>query len=84
MPNLQVRDIPGDLYENLVKVAKEQNRSIAQETVVLLRSALTQPGECVARRRRILGELDTLAIDAGTNSLPLPNPVDLVREDRER
>ena len=36
MPLLQVRDIPEDLYEKLAKVAQMENRSIAQETIVLL------------------------------------------------
>ena len=53
MPLLQVRDIPEDLYEKLAKVAQMENRSIAQETIVLLRSALDQKDERLARRKRI-------------------------------
>lgn len=50
MSLLQVRDIPEDLYENLAKVAKKENRSIAQETVVLLRKALDLKEEHISRR----------------------------------
>ena len=40
MPLLQVRDIPEDLYKKLADVAEQDNRSIAQETIVLLKEAL--------------------------------------------
>jgi plasmid stability protein len=81
MPLLQVRDIPEDLYNELSKVAKQDNRSIAQETVVLLRSALKFDTERVKRRKALLAEAKALNID---NSDKLPDPVDLIREDRER
>ena len=81
MPLLQVRDIPEDLYIELSKVAKQDNRSIAQETIVLLRSALKLDTERIKRRKALLSEAKALNID---NSDKLPDPVDLVREDRER
>jgi plasmid stability protein len=81
MPLLQVRDIPEDLYNELSKVAKQDNRSIAQETIVLLRSALKLDTERVKRRKELLAEAKALNID---NADKLPDPVDLIREDRER
>ena len=81
MPLLQVRDIPEDLYEKLAKVAQMENRSIAQETIVLLRSALDQKDERLARRKRILQEIDE--IDLG-NVDDFPSPALLIREDRDR
>jgi plasmid stability protein len=40
MPTLQVRDLPQDVYHRLQQKAIQAHRSIAQETVVLLREAL--------------------------------------------
>ena len=81
MPLLQVRDIPEDLYDELSKIAKQDNRSIAQETIVLLRSALKLDTERIKRRQALLNEAKSLNIDEGDT---LPDPVDLIREDRER
>ena len=39
MPLLQVRDMPEDLYEKLADTAEQDNRSIAQETVGMLKKA---------------------------------------------
>ena len=36
MPLLQVRNCPSNLYESITQVAKKENRSIAQQTIVLL------------------------------------------------
>lgn len=81
MPLLQVRDIPEDLYEKLAAVAKAENRSIAQETIVLLRTALKLTGERIARRREVLQELSEMNLK---NPVGFPDPADLIREDRER
>lgn len=40
MPSLQVRDLPEPLYEELRRCAVEQDRSISQQTVHLLRAGL--------------------------------------------
>jgi plasmid stability protein len=40
MPTLQVRDLPEDIYVKLNMIAAEENRSIAQQTIVLLRESL--------------------------------------------
>jgi hypothetical protein len=81
MPLLQVRDIPKDLYEKLSRVAEEDNRSIAQETIVLLKKALDYNEERIMRRKRILAEIQDFKIE---NVESFPNPADLIREDRER
>jgi hypothetical protein len=81
MPLLQVRDIPNDLYEKLSRVAEEDNRSIAQETVVLLKKALDYSEERILRRKRILVEIQKFKIE---NVDKFPDPVKLIREDRER
>lgn len=81
MPLLQVRDIPEDLYENLAKVAKMENRSIAQETIVLLRAALNLKEERISKRKKILEEINEISIK---NSDKVPDPSLLIREDRDR
>lgn len=81
MPLLQVRDVPKELYERLSQVAESENRSIAQETVVLLRKALDFKEERIARRKRILEEIQNKRIP---NVDSFPDPVDLIREDRDR
>ena len=81
MPLLQVRNIPVDLYENLSRVAQKENRSIAQETIVLLRSALDQKEERIVKRKRIIEEIEKMNIDSAHK---FPDPSLLIREDRER
>ncbi|MBI9096972.1 MAG: hypothetical protein JEY91_00775 [Spirochaetaceae bacterium] len=81
MSLLQVRDIPEDLYENLARVAKKENRSIAQETIVLLRKALDLKEEHISRRKRVLEEIDELYVAEADS---FPDPALLIREDRDR
>lgn len=81
MPLLQVRDIPEDLYEELSRVAAAENRSIAQETIVLLRKALNLQQERYARRKRILQEIKEMKFE---NTDGFPDPAQLIREDRDR
>lgn len=81
MPLLQVRDLPEDLYEKLSLVAAADNRSLAQETIVLLRKALGLEQERIARRRKLLEEIRSRKIPRVDD---LPDPADLIREDRER
>lgn len=81
MPLLQVRNVPHDLYELLSKIAKQENRSIAQETVVLLRTALNLKEERVVRRKTVLEEIDKIRIMRPSK---FPDPAKLIRKDRDR
>jgi len=81
MPLLQVRDMPEDLYEKLTLVANADNRSIAQETIVLLRKALNLNEERQLRRKRVLEEIKLNNINNQNN---FPDPSLLLREDRDR
>jgi hypothetical protein len=40
MPLLQVRDFPGDIYEEIKIEARRQHRTIAQQTIVLIKNGL--------------------------------------------
>jgi hypothetical protein len=81
MPLLEVHDIPGDLYEMLSMSAKMERRSVAQQTVALLRTALNTSAERMFRRRAIFQEIDALNLG---DSNRFPDPADLIREDRDR
>ncbi len=81
MPLLQVRDVPADLYETLSKVAENEHRSIAQQTIVLLRSALNMKDKRISRRKAVLQEIENLEIKDADH---FPDPSQLVREDRNR
>ena len=80
MPTLQVRDLPEDIYVKLNMIANEENRSIAQQTIVLLRESLGLHKNNKLRRKALLEELSA-------RKYPDARKVDvvqLVREDRER
>jgi len=79
MPLLQVRDFPADLYDTISRVAREENRSIPQQTIVLLKTALNITQERKTRRKAALAETDILKLK---NVESFPDPVRLIREDR--
>lgn len=81
MPLLQVRDIPEDLYDLLSQVAQAENRSIAQETIVLLKKALNFRQERLGRRKQVLEEIQALRLTAPDE---FPDPASLIREERDR
>ena len=80
MPTLQVRDLPEDIYTQITYLAEKEHRSLAQETIVLLKEGITKKLKNKERRRKILEEISNLDIDGNQ----YPDPVELLREDRER
>ena len=81
MPLLQVRDCPEDLYKKISYTAKRQNRTIAQQVLVLLEKGLGQNGPNKERRKHLLELINNREIP---ESLKDVNAVQLIREDRER
>ena len=81
MPLLQVRDFPNELYEAISQTARSENRSIPQQTIVLLKNALNQTRERKIRRSAVLREIENLDIK---NSNKFPDPAKLTRDDRDR
>jgi antitoxin FitA len=80
MPTLQVRDLPEDIYIKLNMIANEENRSIAQQTIVLLKESLGLHVNNKLRRKALLEKI-------GEKNYFLSNEinqVELIREDRER
>jgi len=81
MPLLQVRDFPAELYDAISKVANEENRSIPQQTTVLLKTALNITQERKNRRKAVLKEIEEYNLK---NSDTFPAPELLTREDRDQ
>ena len=80
MPTIQVRNLPEDIYIQLNYLAEKEHRSLAQETVVLLKEGMDTKLGNKERRKRLLEKIKTLAID-GSNAT---DPVSFMREDRDR
>lgn len=82
MPSLQVRELPDPIYRKLVAEAEKEHRSLAQQAVAVLARGLGVTDDARERRRRILDQVQKAPIKGAGKKLP--NPVDLVREDRDR
>jgi len=82
MPSLQVRNLPEHIYQRIAELAKVERRSIAQETVILLEKALNLDNQAKERRRQLIS-LVVMESEAD-QSYNIPDPVSLIREDRER
>jgi len=80
MPTLQVRDLPEELYNQMVYLAEKEHRSLTQETIVLLKEGIEKRIGSIERRRTVLRRIENLGIDGSSFS----DPVDLIREDRDR
>lgn len=81
MPSLQIRKLPDDLYQTLAFRAEQAHRSLAQQALIDLRSAIG--GTNTGRRERILETISQDIAARGTRP-PLAPPEKLIREDRER
>ena len=83
MPTLQVRDLPEHIYEQIVELAEKDRRSITQETIVLLEKALEIEKHNKNNRKKLLNHI-VKETQSENNSDDIPDPVPLIREDRER
>jgi hypothetical protein len=72
--------MPAELYEKISQTARLRNRSIAQQTIALLKNALNITEERLMRRKAVLREIDKLTIE---NPEQFPDPAKLTREDRD-
>ncbi len=82
MPSLQVRELPDNIYHLLQKRARAEHRSLAQEAVSILAKGLGTSICHKARREQLLQEI-TAQYSAHQRAIQL-DPVDLIREDRQR
>ena len=81
MTLLQVRDCPEDLYKKIAMFAKKQNRTIAQQTVVLLQKGLDQSEPNIERRLQLLQKISARQVSDKAKEL---DATALLREDRNR
>ena len=81
MPLLQVRDCPEDIYRKISLVAKKQNRTIAQQIIVLLEKGLGQLEPNVERRKQLIEKINSRVIERKVQDV---DAVALIRQDRDR
>jgi len=81
MPLLQVKDFPEDIYEEITFEAHRQNRTIAQQTVFLIKKGLGE--EISNKERRRLAIENTFARNVPQRAKSI-NHVKYIREDRDR
>jgi hypothetical protein len=81
MPLLQVRECPEDIYRKITIVAKNENRTIAQQVVVLLKKSLGQEESNIERRKNIIEKIQKRII---SDDIKKMDAVALIREDRDR
>jgi hypothetical protein len=81
MPLLQVRDCPEDIYKKISHDAKKQNRTIAQQVLVVLEKGLGQEKPNMERRKELLDRIEARAIPERANEI---DDVNILREDRDR
>lgn len=82
MPSLQVRELPEPIYRKLAAEADKEHRSLSQQAIAVLARGLGVAEDAKERRKRILDDLRKSPIKRiGKKAL---NPVDLIREDRDR
>ena len=81
MPLLQVRECPEDIYKKISYRAKAENRTIAQQVVVLLEKGLDQRESNSERRKRLMEKLEKMSISSEIKKI---DPVAFIREDRDR
>jgi hypothetical protein len=81
MPLLQVRDCPEDIYKKITNTARKQNRTIAQQVLVLLEKSLGQKESNLERRKQLLYKIQQRSVPASVQEV---DAVAWIREDRER
>jgi hypothetical protein len=81
MPLLQVRDFPADIYELIKFKAKSQHRTIAQQTIVLIKDGLEKEVSGRERRLRALERTRNRFVPEEAKDFDV---VKAIREDRNR
>ena len=81
MPLLQERECPEDIYRKITYAAKNENRTIAQQIIVLLEKALGQEESNILRRKNIIKKIQSRDV---LHEIKAVSPVELIREDRDR
>jgi hypothetical protein len=81
MPLLQVRDFPEDVYAEITFEAHRQHRTIAQQTITLIKQGLGEEMSNKERRRLAVEKTFARKVPPQVKSVDY---VQFVREDRDR
>jgi hypothetical protein len=82
MPLLQVRDFPGDVYEQLSFEARRLNRTIAQQTIVIIKKGLGETMSNKERRKLILDKIQARTVPEEAKKLDALSLIHEMREER--
>jgi len=80
MPTIQVRSLPEHIYKKIVERARAKRSSITSETIYLLQRSLEMDDN---KREQRLALIEAMEKSPVTNANALPDPVGLIREDRD-
>jgi hypothetical protein len=69
MPLLQVGDFPEDMYKKIAIAARNQNRTIAQQVIVLLEKSLGQEQPSIERRRQLLERIRAMEVPTAAQKM---------------
>lgn len=81
MPSLHIRELPENIYRLLRERARKEGRSLAREAIVTLARGLNAPLSPKGRRAELLERIAAARFGSPAHG---PDPVALVREDRDR
>ena len=82
MPSIQIRDLPEQIYSKIKYNAQKDHRSLSQQAVVTLKKGLGIDENHKERRRILVDQIMSRRV--AFDIVKLENPVNLIREDRDR
>ena len=82
MPSIQIRDLPEQIYSKIKKNAQKDHRSLSQQAIVTLKKGLGIDENHKERRRILVDQIMSRRV--AFDIAKLENPVNLIREDRDR
>lgn len=82
MPSLQVRELPDPIYRKLADEAEREHRSLSQQAIAVLARGLGISQDPKERRRQLMERIRTKPVKWAEKRIP--DPADMIREDRDR
>jgi hypothetical protein len=82
MPLLQVRDFPEDIYAEVSYIARRQNRTIAQQVIVLIKKGLGEEESNRERRRLVFERIKAREVPAAAREVDTAQMIRDMREER--
>ena len=82
MPSVQVRDLPEQIYNKIKNNAQKDHRSLSQQVIVTLKKGLGIDENPKERRRILVDQIMSRRITFDITKLD--DPINLIREDRDR